>query len=184
MPAVADAKGSEREALATWWAQRVRTIEDGYLERIERLREGKEHPIPAFAQMVRTWGALGMPKALSARMLQMSAALFATHYGDDYEVGSFEILSSVAANAMRIGTSTTDPNAARVAIQILDRRGGSEWVPPAQRIKVDKPDDGPPIIDSSKLPPEDREALRQMMERQLLRQQNGEDADADDIEGE
>jgi hypothetical protein len=178
MPAVADAKGAEREQLATWWAQRVRAIEEGYLARIDRLMNGEEHPIPAFAAMVREWGAFGMKPAVCARMLGLSQTSFVNHYGEDYEVGSFEIISNVAKNALRIATSETDPNAGRLAMQILDRRGGPEWIPPAQRIKVDKPDDGPPVIDSSKLTPEDREALRQICERQLLRQDEPEEGES------
>jgi hypothetical protein len=68
-------------------------------------------------------------------------------------------------NMMRIGASDSDPNAGRVGMQILDRRGGEEWRPPAQKMEIDDSRNKPPVIDSSKLTYEERQQLRQMLTR-------------------
>lgn len=164
MPVVEDARGSERERLAAWMRTRFEEIERLHAERVELLRTVGEHPSPVFAKIVRIDGALGMPKSLVAKKLGMATASLELHYGADYDMGAAEILSSVMANALRIATSTTDPNAGRLAMQVLDRRGGSEWKPPAQQVSVENKD-APPIIDSSKMTPEERQQMRVMLTR-------------------
>jgi hypothetical protein len=156
--------GAAREELGSWMAKQFEKIEREHQERIEVLRTVGEHPSPVFAKMVRNLGALGLPKNLAAKMLGISHALLSSHYNEDYDLGHAQIISSVAANMLRIGTSTTDPNAAKVGMQILDRRGGDEWRPPAQKLDIDDKR-GPPIIDSSKLTYEERRTLQGMLER-------------------
>lgn len=144
---------------------RLQTVVDEFGERIELLRTVGEHPSPIFQNIVRQHGALGMPKRLVARFLGMSESSLMKFYQEDYELGELSAIRAVAANAMRIGSSTTHPDAARVAIQVLDRRGGEEWKPPAQKLEVDDSRNKVPIIDSSKLTYEERQALRAMLER-------------------
>jgi hypothetical protein len=164
MPVVEDARGSERERLAAWMRERFSEIERIHAERVELLRTVGEHPSPVFAKIVRIDGALGMPKSLVAKKLGITTATFDIHYGDDYAMGAMEIMSSVAANALRIATSTCDPAAAATALKVLDRRGGPEWKPPAQQVEVENKD-APPIIDSSKMTPEERQQMRIMLTR-------------------
>jgi transcriptional regulator with XRE-family HTH domain len=173
MPVVPDARGSEREALSLWWKERIQDIERIYEERIQVLRTVGEHPSPVFAKIVRMDGALGMPKSLLAKKLGMSVTMLTQYYGDEYDLGAAEMLSQIAANMLRIGTSMTDPAAAKVGMQILDRRGGEEWRPPAQKLQLEDERDKPPVIDSSKLTYEERQALREM----LMRVANGGEGD-------
>jgi hypothetical protein len=158
-------RGAEREAMSLWIKERAQEIEARYLERIELLRTVGEHPSPIFAKIVRTHGALGMPKRLICRLLNITQRDLKAFYEEDYDLGELEALSSVAANAIRIASSSIHPDAARVAIQILDRRGGQEWRPPAQKIITSDERDKPPVIDSTKLTYEERQQLRVMLTR-------------------
>jgi hypothetical protein len=162
-----------REQLGAWMSQKFAEIEAAHQARIELIRNGGEHPMPVFQQMARQFGALGMPKTLTAKMMGMSTANLATYYGEDYDLGAAEVISMVAANMIRIGTSVTDPNASKVGMQILDRRGGEEWKPPSSKIEVDDSRKQPPLIDSSKLTFDERRILETM----LTRIANGGDAE-------
>lgn len=154
-----------REALATWMSQKFEEIERAHQERIELIRNGGEHPMPVFQQQARNYGVLGMPKSLAAKMIGISVATFMNHYADDYDIGAAELISMVSANMVRIATSTTDPNNAKVGMQLLERRGGEEFRPPSQKIEVDNSRDKTPLIDSSKLTFEERRLLQNMLER-------------------
>ncbi len=164
IPAAPTIVGSERELLSLWWKERIQDLERLYEERIEILRTVGEHPSPVFAKIVRMDGALGIPKKLLAKKLGISVGALDQFYGDEYDMGATEIISQVAANALRVATSLTDPNASKVAMQVLDRRGGDEWRPPAQKIEM-KNEESPPVIDSSKLTFEERAQLREMLTR-------------------
>lgn len=165
MPQAPEEQGGARELLALWMKQRIQEIVAENSERIELLRTVGEHPSPVFQNIVQTNGALGMPKELIAKMLGMSEASLNKFYADDYDLGKLSTMRALAANAIRIGSSLTDPNAGRVAIQILDRRGGPEWLPPARKLEVDDARSKTPLIDASKLTYEERQQLRQMLER-------------------
>jgi len=164
-PAAPEVKGADREALACWWKERIQDLERIYEERIEILRTVGEHPSPVFAKIVRYDGALGIPKTLLAKKLGMSVIALTHHYGDEYDLGATEVISQVAANMVRIATSVTDPAASKVGMQILERRGGEEYKPPAQKLKVEDDRDKPPVIDSSKLTYDERQQLREMLTR-------------------
>src|ERR1700682_2044203 len=161
MPVVEDARGAERERLSVWMKERIAEVDREHRERIELLRTVGEHPSPLFQKVVMNMGGLGMPKALLAKMLGLTVATLEANYGDDYALGKAYKIKAVAANALRIATSETDPNAARVAMQILDRQGGPEWTPPSQKIITSDDRDKPPVIDSSKLTFEERAQLRE-----------------------
>ena len=165
MPLAPGIKGSAREELALWMKARVQEIDAENKARIELLRTVGEHPSPIFQNIVQQHGALGMPKSLVAKMLGLTVGTLNQFYGNDYDLGELSAIRSVAANAMRIASSVTDPNAGRLAIQVLDRRGGPSWTPPAQKLEVDDQRDKPPIIDSSKLTWQERKSLREMLER-------------------
>ena len=162
-----DARPSdEREQLANWWRKRMDQIEREHEERIELLRTVGEHPSPVFAKQVRMLGALGMPKTLAGKLLGLSAHTLQTHYGEEYDIGAADVVASVAANMIRIGTSTTDPANAKVGMDILSRRGGQEWRPPAQKLEVADDREVPKnVIDSSRLTYEERQSLREMITR-------------------
>jgi hypothetical protein len=159
---------SERETIAAWFRQRLEQSEREHEERIQTLRTVGEHPSPIFAKQARMFGMLGLPRDLSAKMLQLSPHMFDVHYEEDYRLGTAEVISSVAANAIRIGTSTTDPAAAKTAMDILARRGGPEWKPPAQQVKMeDDREKKPNVIDTSGWPIEKRQALEAMLREEI-----------------
>lgn len=165
MPAPIYTPGDEREALTAWWRKRMETMEREHQERIELLRTVGEHPSPVFARQAKMLGGLGMPKDLSAKMLGLSRYTFESHYGTEYDLGAADVIASVAANMIRIGSSITDPANAKVGMDILNRRGGEEWRPPAQKLEVNDERAAPKnVIDSSKLTREQRDELRRMIE--------------------
>ena len=165
MPALEKIPADAREALSVWMQEKFRDIEYQHQQRVDMLRTVGEHPSPVFSQMIQKFGALGIEKSLVAKLMNISTTFLDTHYGEDYDVGKAEILSSIAANAVRIATSTTDPNAAKVAMDILDRRGGEEWRKPAQKLEVESKSAKPPVIDSSALTYEERRQLEAMLDR-------------------
>lgn len=164
IPAAPEANGEYREAIAHWMRERIEAIEKAHQERVELLRTVGEHPSPVFQRIVRMDGALGMPKSLLAKKLGITPGTLMQHYGDDYDMGAAEVLSSIAANALRIANSATDPSAARVAMQILERRFGEEWKAPAQKLEVERKQEAPPI-DASKMTFEERQQMRAMLQR-------------------
>lgn len=165
IPPLPQEQGASREQLALWMKERFEKIEREHAERVELLRTVGEHPSPVFSRMAKNFGALGLPKSLAAKMLGISTTMLSAHYADDYDLGAAEILSHVAANMIRIAVSTDDPNAAKVGMDVLNRRGGEEWRPPAQKLEVSGKTDSPPVIDSSKLTFEERAQMRAMLER-------------------
>jgi hypothetical protein len=163
LPTVPD---SQREAISLWMKERFEIIEREHQQRIELLRTAGEHPSPVFAGMVKRFGGLGLPKSLCAKMLGISTGVLGQHYADDYDLGAAEIISSVAANMVRIATSQDDDAvASKVGLAILERRAGDEWIPPAKRIEMNNKRNEAPIIDSSKLTFTERAALRAMLTR-------------------
>jgi hypothetical protein len=180
LPAAKGITGVLREELANWMRVQFEDIERRNAERVELLRTVGEHPSPVFANIVRQEGSLGMPKSLVARKLGITTYSLELNYGAEYELGKSEMIREVAANAIRIATSVTDPNAAATAIKILDRMGGDEWKPPAQKVEMKTEEAGPPIIDSSKLTMEERAQMRAMLERIDAEEQSGGDAAEDE----
>lgn len=170
LPALPD---EQREVLSMWMRERFDMIEREHQQRIELLRTAGEHPSPIFASMVKRFGGLGLSKTLAAKMLGITYAVLVENYADDYDLGTAEIISGVAANMLRIATSTNDPAAAKVGMAILERRGGNEWKPAAKKIEVDDGSNRPPVIDSSKLTFEQRQQLRAM----IMHVQNGGEGD-------
>lgn len=156
---------SERQQLADWWKDRMEEMETEHTRRVQLLRSVGEHPSPLFAKQVKMYGGLGMPKTLVAKLLGIGVQRLEEYYGDEYEFGHAETIGGVAANMIRIATSTTDPQAAKVGMDLLSRRGGQEWRPPAQKIHVsDDREKEKNVIDSSKLTFDQRQELRRMIE--------------------
>ena len=164
-----DIQGSDREALSLWIKAQLEEVEREHQARIELLREGREHPCPAFERIVRNHGIVGTPKSTLAKLLGISNTVLMTHYGDAYEVAAAETMAKVASNMVRIATSMSDPAAAKVGMDMLARRGGEEWRPATKRLEVDNDPNknAAPLLDTSNMSAEDRQAIREIMERQL-----------------
>jgi hypothetical protein len=164
VPDAAPTPAEDRETLAAWWRSQVAEIERAGAERRELLATAGEHPSPIFARQAKTFGALGIPRDVVAVLLEMSQPEMEMYYGAEYAIGSAEVVSQVAANLLRIATSTNDRVAVKAAIEVMNRRGGEEWRPPAQKLEVtdDRKGRGN-VIDSSQLTYEQRQMLRQII---------------------
>lgn len=160
MPQAGQIKGAEREALVAFMRQRLEDIERDYQDRLELIRSGSEHPLPVYAKLVHNHAAMGLPKAQIARLLGISVTVMERYYADDIELGVAQINLKIASNVARKALSD-DPDAAKIGLDWLDRRGGDQWRKSTQ--KVEMVDDKPPVIDSSKLTYEQRQQLRQML---------------------
>jgi len=165
----------DREQLSDWWRNQVELIERTSAERADLLRDAGEHPNPIFARQAKVFGALGIPRDVVAVLLGISEGELSLHYGNEYAVGSAEVVSQVAANLLRIATSQNDRVAVKAAIEVMNRRGGEEWHPPAQKLEIDDSRKAKGnLIDSSKLSYEERQQLRAIVERAVGRRVDGE----------
>lgn len=159
--------GEERDAAAArditaeWWRKQVADLERAARERGESVQKGTEGVL---ASQARVFGALGVPTDVAAALMGMSEPKFVAVHGDAYGVGSAAILAQVSANLLRIATSGNDRYAVKAAIEIMNRRGGEPWRPPAQKIEVERTDTKKAgLIDSSKLTAEERESMRKIL---------------------
>ena len=156
----------DRRSLSEWWRDQAEHLEADYQDRIAALANSGDHPSEIYAAEVRKFGTLGMPTDLLALLLHISEGELVAHYGDDYRIGEGMLISHMAANLFRIGTSGNDRVAVKALVELANRRGGEPWRPPAQKIELD---DGRKtksnLIDSSKLTYEERQALRAMIAR-------------------
>jgi AraC-like DNA-binding protein len=163
LPDLPQVDGAEREAISLWVKSRLEESERAHLDRIELLRTAGEHPSPIYARFVRLSGELGLTKSLTAKQLGISVSTLTTHYAEQYELGAAEILSAIAANMNRKAISNTDPAAAKVGMQILERRLGETYAPPTKKVELDNKRDLPNVIDSSRLTRDQRQQLRDML---------------------
>lgn len=157
--------GSQREAAVSWFKDRIATLEQEFQTRIDILRTVGEHPSPIFANQVREHALLGLEPKYIAKLLCVSEATIKLYYPDELDIGKAVALTAIARNMFRIATSETDPNNAKVGMTMLEKRGGAEFAPATKKIEVEDTTKQAPIIDSSKLSFEDRQALRQIFER-------------------
>jgi hypothetical protein len=159
---------SDREFLDQWWRSQVAEIERAGAERRELLATAGEHPSPIFARQAKTFGALGIPRDVVAVLLEMSQPEMEMYYGNEYAAGSAEVVSQVAANLLRIATSTNDRVAVKAAIEVMNRRGGEEWRPPAQKLEVtdDRKGRGN-VVDTSNMTYDDRQLMREILLRTM-----------------
>jgi len=179
MPQAPDLPGDERERIANFWKEKIQQLQQVTDERIEILRTVGEHPSPLIANLIRSDGALGLPKSIVAKRYNITVGSLEAWYGDDYALGAAEIMSQVMAKGIRTALSDNDPNAAKMITYLLDRRGGEEYRPPAQRVQTEDVTTAPPVIDSSKLTADERAQLRTMLERVANGGEGDDDADAE-----
>lgn len=165
IPSNEETIGAARESLSIWMKAQFDRMESEYTARIEILRTAGEHPSPIFSGFVKRFAALGISKKQIAQLLNISTGVLKNNYDNDYDLGIAEANILVASNMLRIATSDTDANNAKVGMHWLDRRGGEPWKPPAQKMVIDDERQSPPVIDSSKLTFEERQTLREMLLR-------------------
>lgn len=158
-----------REQVQGWWRGQMELVQRVTQERSELLSVAGEHPSAIFANQALQFGAMGMPKDVAATLLGLSEAQLQLYYGQEYALGAAHIMGQVAVNLLRIATSTNDRHAVKAAVEVMHRRGGDEWRPPAQKLEVSRPEGRGNLIDSSKLTREERAALRAIIERAAAR---------------
>jgi hypothetical protein len=165
-----------KDLTADWWRQQVRDLARAASERTDGVENGND---AVLASQARVFGALGVPTDVAAALMGMSEGRFQAEYADAYGVGSAAIMAQVSANFLRIATSGSDRYAVKACIEIMNRRGGEPWRPPAQKIEVTRPQPKQNLIDSRNLSPKDRAILRGILERAV----NGGDAPALEHDG-
>ena len=162
MPQLPNIAPQERKDLVNFMRGRLEEIERDYQDRLELIRSGSEHPMPLYAKLVHNHAAMGMPKKHIAKILGISVAVMERYYEDDLELGIAQINFKIASNVARKALSD-DPDAAKIGLDWLDRRGGDGWRKSTQKIEVK--DETPPTIDATRLTIEERAQLRAMLTR-------------------
>jgi hypothetical protein len=179
LPAPKDDDGSKaRDKLSTWWRGQMQHSERAHAQRQDMLAAVRdmEHPNIVFAQQVRMFSAQGMPRDVVATLLMMAESEVELYYGDDFRVGSAELLGQVAQKMAKFALADGDPFVQfKACVEILNRRGGEEWRAPAQKLEIDdsrKKKRGR-TIDASKMSWEDRQTLREVIERYVAKDRGG-----------
>lgn len=159
----------DRLNLFDWQKEQAEFLEKEQASIDLALQDAGDHPSLAYARQVRRLGGLGIPPDLIAVRLGITEGLLFQHYEVDLKQGEGLMLGPVAANMYRMATSGNGKWALKAATEILNRRGGEPWRPPAQKVEItdERKAAGKGIIDSSKLSWEEREQLKGMIERQL-----------------
>lgn len=159
----------DRANLHDWWREQSEFMEKEQAAIFLALEGAGPHPNLAYSRQVRRLGALGLPPNLIATKLDITEGELFTHYEVDLKQGEGLLLAPVAANMYRMATSGNGKWALKAATEILNRRGGEAWRPPAQKVEItdERKVPGKGIIDSAKLSWEEREQLRAIVERQL-----------------
>jgi hypothetical protein len=156
----------DRQSLAVWWREQIQTLEEEHQERTAALAGAGEHPSPIYAAQVRKFGAIGMPPDVIAVLLGISEGALGQYYESDVRVGEGLFMMPVAQNMFRIATSGNDRVAVKAGMEILNRRGGEPWKPPAQKLEIDDARSKKQrVIDSSTLTWEQRQQLRAIIEQ-------------------
>jgi hypothetical protein len=171
LPDAPQIKPDEREQIVAVFRQRIQQIEADAAERVALAQQTTQHPSPVYQRLVKHYAAMGIKPVLISKLLMIPWSVLNTFYEDELVTGTAEINLEIAKAMAAIALDPTHPQAAKVGMDWLSRRGGEEWKPAAQKLEVADDRDKPPVIDSSRLSVEDREALRQM----ILRAQGGEE---------
>jgi hypothetical protein len=163
LPTVTRSASESRVLMAEWFKEQLAVIERDTADRIERLRAVGEHPSPLFSRLVQHHAAMGLDAKVIAKMLQIPYSTLALHYADELEIGVGSVTLRIAENMARKALSVDDKDAAKVGMAWLERRGGDNWRT-TKKVEIDDKRNQTPILDSSKLSPEERQKLREVIE--------------------
>lgn len=158
----------DRRSLAEWWREQMATLEQEHQDRMELLATAGEHPSPMFAAQVRRFAAIGMPPDVLGFMLGITEGMLMEFYEEECRIGEGLFLGPVFANLFRIATSANDRVAVKAATEIVNRRGGEPWRPPAQKLEIN--DGGQKkqnYLEVSQLSYDERQQLRAIIEKRL-----------------
>jgi hypothetical protein len=159
---------TDRELVSVWWREQVADLKRAAKGRGETVAKGADAVLESQA---RVFGALGVPEDVAAALMGVGEVRFKAEYAGEYAVGSAAMVGQVAANLLRIATSTNDRVAVKAAVEIMRSRGGEPWRPPTQKLEISRPAPKANVIDSSKLTVEERAALRAIIMAASAREQ-------------
>jgi len=162
MPTLPGISPQERKDLMQFMKAELESIARSYQEREDLIKSGGEHPMPLYAKLVHNHAAMGQTVPQICRYLGISRPVLERWYADELELGVAQINLRIASNVARKALSD-DPDAAKIGLDWLDRRGGDGWRKSTQKIEVQ--DDRPPTIDATRLTVEERAQLRAMLTR-------------------
>jgi hypothetical protein len=160
-PPVAELPDFERQRMVDWMKQQIAEIQRAADLRVELARTVGEHPMPLFGQLVQHYAGMQLDPQVIAKMLMIPYSTLMLHYEDDLTLGAAHVNLKIAENMVRIATSTTDKDAAKVGMDFLGRT--NKLMKNTKKVEIETPQDSR-VIDSSKLTPEQRQQLRDMIE--------------------
>lgn len=169
MPSRDQAMRNDRVSLDLWWAEQQHKVEEEHMARMAAIEAAGPHPNGVCAAIVRKFAAIGTAVDVIADLVDLGEGALMQHYARDVRIAVALFNAAIAANMYRIGNSSNDRVAVKAATEIMNRRGGELWKPPAQKVEFDdvSKKGGKSIIDSSKLTPVQREQLQAIVEEQL-----------------
>ena len=147
--------------MVEWMKQQIADIQRAADLRVELARTVGEHPMPLFGQLVQHYAGMQLEPQVIAKMLMIPYSTLMLHYEDDLVLGAAHVNLKIAENMVRIATSTTDKDAAKVGMDFLGRT--NKQMRSTKKLELDQPKDAR-VIDSSKLTVEQRQQLREMIE--------------------
>ena len=175
MPTLPGISPQERKDLMQFMKAELESIARSYQEREDLIKSGGEHPMPLYAKLVHNHAAMGQTVPQICRYLGISRPVLERWYADELELGVAQINLRIASNVARKALSD-DPDAAKIGLDWLDRRGGDGWRKSTQKIDVSS-EEKAPLLDLSKTTYEERQALRAILTRASERAANGDEGE-------
>jgi hypothetical protein len=119
-------------------------------------------PTKTTTGLVRKLAQVGVPPGRIAQSMGLSLADFTAHYGTDVTEAKLAADAKVLATMHRVATSVSHPGVVPAAKKWLEVN--VEGWKDVRRIETQEVGaEGPPIIDSSKLDPDERAELRRLL---------------------
>jgi hypothetical protein len=157
----------ERATMVAWMQDQIAEIKRAADLRVELARTMGEHPMPLFGQLVQHYAGMQLEPTVIAKMLMIPYSVLMLHYEDDLTLGAAHVKLKIAENMVRIATSTTDKDAAKVGMDFLGRVNKN--FRSSSKVEVEAGDTDARVIDSSLLTVEQRQQLREMIEATMRR---------------
>ena len=165
-----------REEMLVWARDQIAEIQRDADLRVELSKTNPEHPWAPFANLVRHYAGMQMEPQVIAKMLDIPYSVLMLHYEDDLTLGAAHVKLKIAENMVRIATSTSDKDAAKVGMDFLGRTNKNFRA--SSKVEVEATADAK-VIDSSLLTAEQRQQLRDMIEATMRKvDEPGEEEDS------
>jgi hypothetical protein len=162
----------ERAQMVEWMRNRIADIQADAEARVERAKVVPEHPWAPLGQLVQHYAGMQQDPATIAKLLDIPYSTLMLYYENDLAIGAASINLKIAENMARIATSTLDKDAAKVGMQWLERT--NPRFKASKKLEIEDQREQR-VIDSSKLTPEQRQQLRDMIDTASRVDGEGED---------